>query len=89
MRRKKDYRLNYTRVGSMSERERAGKRKLRIWLTAGVAILAIAAVIVGVFLWSRRRQETAKNFRKYFWRCQHRHQAIRSHWRKAERLGSS
>lgn len=60
MRRKKDYRLNYTRVGSMSERERAGKRKLRIWLTAGVAILAIAAVIVGVFLWSRRRQETAK-----------------------------
>ena len=60
MRRKKDYRLNYTRVGSMSERERAGKRKLRIWLTAGVAILAIAAVIVGAFLWSRRRQETAK-----------------------------
>lgn len=60
MRRKKNYRLNYTRVGSMSEREKTGKRKLRIWLTAGVAILVIAAVIAGVFLWSRRRQETAK-----------------------------
>lgn len=60
MRRKKNYRLNYTRVGSMSEQEKTGKRKLRIWLTAGVAILVIAAVIAGVFLWSRRRQETAK-----------------------------